>query len=34
MDRPDFIHWLIIGTIGTTLLVLTIREEILRRSGK
>jgi hypothetical protein len=34
MMRPDVIHWMIIGTIGATLLVLTIREEILRRTGR
>ena len=31
---PDIFGWLIIGTVGGTLLVLAIREDILRHSGK
>jgi hypothetical protein len=31
---PDHFGWLIIGTLTATLLILTIREDILRRAGK
>ena len=31
---PDIFGWLIIGTLGATLLILTIREDFLRHAGK
>lgn len=31
---PDFYGWIIIGAVGVTLLALTIREDLLRRSGR
>ena len=31
---PDLFGWLIIGTLAGTLLILTIREDLLRRAGK
>lgn len=31
---PDVFAWFILGTIGCVLLALTIREDLLRRSGK
>ena len=31
---PDLFGWLVIGTLSFTLLLLAIREELLRRSGR
>jgi hypothetical protein len=31
---PENFGWMIIGTVAFTLLVLTIREDLLRRAGK
>ena len=31
---PDLFGWIVIGTLGGTLLVLAIREDLLRRAGK
>ena len=31
---PDMFGWIFIGTIGVTLLMLAIREDLLRRAGK
>ena len=31
---PDLFAWIVIGTLGGTLLVLAIREDFLRRAGK